>query len=127
MRGAGLNSAARGPLPATIGYNPAVPPRTIGLLVLASLLNAAIGVCSFLFAAFATDPEMQDVTMRIGYYVLNVSVVAAFAGVFGPWILALRDHNKSAIFFAALPALLTCVAILSFLTLDSWLQRTFSN
>jgi hypothetical protein len=65
--------------------------------------------------------------MRVGYYVLNVIVVAAFAGIFAPWILALRDHGKSALFFAALPTLLACLAILSFLTLDSWLQRTFSN
>lgn len=104
-----------------------MPPKTIALLVLSTLLNAAICACSFLFGAFATSPDMQDVTMRIGYYVLNVIVAAAFFGLFGPWILALKKHNKSAMFFAALPTLLACIAILSFLTLDSWLRRTFSS
>ena len=101
--------------------------RKIGLLILSSLLNAAICVGSFFVALFATNPEMQDVTMRIGYYVLNMIVVVAFACVFGPWVLALRTHGKSAIAVAALPTLLACTAVLSFLLLDSWLQRTFSG
>jgi len=104
-----------------------VPLRKIGLLILSSLLNAAICVGSLLVALFATNPEMQDVTMRIGYYVLNMIVVVAFACVFGPWVLALRTHDKSAMVVAALPTLLACTAILSFLLLDSWLQRTFSG
>ena len=49
-----------------------VPPKKAGVLIFWSVLNALIGVGSFLFGGFATNPEMQDVTMRIGYYVLNV-------------------------------------------------------
>jgi hypothetical protein len=114
-------------LPDRMGGGLEVPLRRIVLLALSSLLNAVICVGSFLFGAFATNPEMQDVTMRIGYYVLNGIVVAAFFGTFGPWILVLRQQHKSALFLAILPTLLACIAILSFLTLDSWLQRTFSS
>ena len=102
-------------------------PRTIALLLLSSLLNAVLCVGAFLFGAFATDPAMQDVTMRIGYYVMNVIVLAAFVGIFGPWILALRSRNKNAVFLATLPVFLSVVAVLSFLLLDSWLQRTFAG
>ena len=66
--------------------------RAIGLLILSSLLNAAICAGSFIFQVFATSPEMQDVTMRIGY-VLNVIVVAALVGIFGPWLFARREQN----------------------------------
>jgi hypothetical protein len=99
----------------------------VGRLVLSSLLNAPICVFAFLFAGFATNPEMSDVTMRIGYYVLNLISVTAIAGVFAPWILAHRKHNKAAIVVATLPVSLSCLAILAFLTLDSWLQRTFAG
>ena len=102
-----------------------MPPKTIAHLTLASVLNAVIGVGSFLFAGFATNPEMQDVTMRIGYYVFHGIIAAALIGVFGPWMLARRNRTKSAIFLSVLPALLVCLAVLAFLTLDSWLQRTF--
>lgn len=70
---------------------------------------------------------MQDVTMRMGYYVLNVIVVAAAVGMVGPWLLALRNRTKGAIFLTIFPTFLVCMAIVSFLTLDSWLQRTFSG
>ncbi len=101
--------------------------KAVGLLALSSLLNIAIGASSFLFGGFATNPEMQDVTMRIGYYVLNLISMVAFVSIFLPWIFAHREHNKLAIFFAILPTLLTCLAILSFLLLDSWLKRTFTS
>lgn len=104
-----------------------MPLRKLGLLILSSLLNAAICAGSFIFQVFATSPEMQDVTMRIGYYVLNVIVVAALVGIFGPWLFARREQNKTAAFVAILPTLLVCIAILAFLTLDSWLQRTFGS
>ena len=104
-----------------------MPLKTIGLLILSSVLNAAVGVGCFLFSVFATGPELQDVTMRIGYYVLNGIVVAAVVGIFGPWYFALKNHSRIAMFLATLPILLTCLAIVSFLTLDSWLQRTFSG
>jgi hypothetical protein len=104
-----------------------VPPKKAGVLIFWSVLNALIGVGSFLFGGFATNPEMQDVTMRIGYYVLNVIVVASLVGVVGPWVFTLRGQPKIAIFVEILPTLLIVLAILSFLTLDSWLQRTFSN
>ncbi len=104
-----------------------MPPRTIALLILSSLLNAALCVAAFFFGLFATSPTMQDVTMRIGYYVVNVIVVAAFLAIFGPWVLALRKRNKSAVLMAALPAILIVLAVLSFLLLDSWLQRTFAG
>lgn len=104
-----------------------MPPRSVALLISSNLLNAAIFLGSFLFGGFATNPDMQDVTMRIGYYVLNVIVAAAFVGIVAPWILTLRKRHKSAVFFALLPALLVFIAVLSFFTLDSWLQRTFST
>ena len=104
-----------------------MPPGTIALLILSSLLNAAICAGSFLFASFATNPEMQDVTMRIGYYVLNLISLTALAGIVAPWILAYRKRARSAAFFAMVPVLLVCLAIVSFLTLDSWLRRTFAQ
>ena len=110
-----------------IGSDPKVPLRKLGLLIVSSLFNAAICFGSFVFQLFATSPETQDITMRVGYYVLNVIVVAALVGIFGPWLLARREQNKTAAFLAILPTLLVCVAILAFLTLDSWLQRTFAS
>ena len=65
--------------------------------------------------------------MRIGFYVVNLITVSALVSVFAPWLLAYREHNKSAAFFAVLPVLLICLAILAFLTLDNWLNRTFSS
>ena len=82
---------------------------------------------SFWFGVFATNPHMQDVTMRIGFYVVNLISVTALAAIFAPWILALRKYNNTAVIFAILPTLLSCLAILAFLTLDSWLNRTFSS
>jgi hypothetical protein len=114
-------------LPDRIGGGLEVPLRRLALLTLSSLLNAAVCVGSFLFGAFATNPAMQDVTMRLGYYVLNAIAVAAFFGIFGPWVLVLRQQHNNAMFLAILPIFLACIAILSFLTLDSWLQRTFSS
>ncbi len=89
-----------------IGDDFKLPLKIVSLLILSSLLNAAICVGSFLFGAFATNPEMQDVTMRVGFYVLNVIVVAAFVGSFVPWIFALKKRHKGAINFATLPTLL---------------------
>ena len=91
------------------------------------MFNAALCVVSFYVGVFATSPQMQDVTMRFGFYVINAIVVAAFAGIFAPWLFAFKNRHKSAIFFATLPAYLVCIAILLFLTLDSWLQRTFAT
>ena len=65
--------------------------------------------------------------MRIGYYVLNVIVVVALVGIFGPWLFARREQNKTAAYVAILPTLFVCVAILAFLTFDSWLQRNFGS
>jgi len=70
---------------------------------------------------------MDDVTMRMGFYVVNLISVSALAAIFAPWVLAHRNQNKIAAFFAMLPALLIFLAILAFLTLDSWLSRTFSR
>ena len=102
-----------------------MPVRTALLLVLSSVVNAAICVGSFFFAGFATDPQMQDATMRIGYYVMNGIVVAAAAGTVAPWFLVLRQRRGLAIVLAVLPAVLLVLAILAFLTLDSWLRRNF--
>jgi hypothetical protein len=74
---------------------------------------------------FATSPDMDDVTMRVGFYVMNLITASSFAAIFVPWILAYRKRNKIATFIAILPVLLICFAILAFLTLDSWLNRTF--
>lgn len=98
-----------------------------GLLLVSSLLNALICYFSFWFMVFATSPHMDDVSMRIGFYVVNLITFSALAGVFAPWVLAYRNYNKSAAFCAVLPVLLICLAILAFLTLDSWLNRTFSS
>lgn len=101
--------------------------RTKGLLLISSLVNAVICYFSFWIMVFATSPHMDDVTMRIGFYVMNLIVVSAFAAIFIPWILALRKHNKIAAFVALLPVMLIGLAMLAFLTLDSWLNRTFSS
>ena len=96
-------------------------------MVLSSLLNAAIGFLAFWIMVFATSPAMDDVTMRLGFYLLNLISVSAFVAVIAPWLLVRRNHNKTAVFFAVLPLLLLCCAILAFLLLDSWLNRTFSS
>jgi hypothetical protein len=80
--------------------------RTKALLLTSSLLNAAICFFSFWFVVFATSPNMDDVTMRIGFYVVNLISVSALAAIFAPWMLARRSHNKTAAFFAVLPVLL---------------------
>jgi uncharacterized membrane protein YidH (DUF202 family) len=95
--------------------------------LISSLLNAAICFFTFWFMVFATSPHMDDVTMRLGFYVVNLISVSALAAIFAPWILAHRNQNKIAVFFAMLPVLLICLATLAFLTLDSWLNRTFSS
>ena len=101
--------------------------RTKGLLLISSLMNAAICFFTFWFMVFATSPHMDDITMRIGFYVVNLISVSTLAAIFAPWILAHWSHNRTAGFFAVLPVLLICLAILAFLTLDSWLNRTFSS
>lgn len=70
---------------------------------------------------------MDDVTMRVGFYVVNLITASALAAVFVPWILAYWKWSKIAVVVAILPVLLICLAILAFLTLDSWLNRTFSR
>ncbi len=111
----------------SFGGNFTVHLRAKGLLLISSLLNAAICYFSFWFMVFATSPHMDDVTMRVGFYVVNVISVSALVAIFVPWILAFREHNKFAAVFATLPVLLICLAILAFLTLDSWLNGTFSS
>lgn len=101
--------------------------RTKGLLIVSSLVNAAIGYFSFWVMVFATSPHMDDVTMRVGFYVVNLITVSALAATIVPWIFANRSQNKIAALFAMLPVLLIGLAILAFLTLDNWLNRTFSG
>lgn len=101
--------------------------KTLALLVLASVVNAGIGVFAYLFSVFATHPAMQDVTLRIGYYVLHAIVVVALVATVAPWILVLKTYNKSALLTALLPALMLLLAVLAFLLLDSWLQRNFAS
>lgn len=102
-------------------------PRTMGLLVMSSVLNAAFCFFVLAFALFATSPAMDDVTMRIGFYVLNAVALAAAAAIFLPWIYARKKNNRRALFFAFLPLLLMTLAAIAFLTLDNWLNRTFSS
>jgi hypothetical protein len=102
-----------------------MPIAAIALLVLSSLANSALGVGAFLFAIFATSPETGDATMRIGFYVLNAIALAAAVSVVVPWVLALRGHVRAAAFVAVLPAALAALAVVAFLTLDSWLRRSF--
>lgn len=101
--------------------------RLIGLLSFSSLLNAAIAVGAFFFRGFATDPEMDDVTMRVGYHVLSLICLAAIGGMFVPWVLAFKTRRRGALLFAMAPTVLICLAIVAFLTLDSWLRRTFAG
>ena len=79
--------------------------RTMGLLVMSSVLNAALSFFVLAFALFATSPAMDDVTMRIGFYVLNAVALAAAAAVFVPWIYVHKQSNRRALFFALLPLL----------------------
>ena len=104
-----------------------VKPITTGLLVVSSALNAALSFVLFWFMIFVTGPHMNDVTMRIGFYVVNAIIISALTAVIAPWILANRHHNRGAAFIALLPVLLIFTAVLAFLTLDSWLNRTFSD
>jgi multidrug transporter EmrE-like cation transporter len=99
--------------------------KTLGCLVMSSVLNAALGFFIFAFALFATSPTMADVTMRVGFYVVNAIGVSAVAAVFLPWVFIRRKDTSKAVLFALLPAGLICLALLGFLTLDSWLNRTF--
>ncbi len=102
-------------------------PRTMGLLVMSSVLNAALSFFVLAFALLATSPAMDDVTMRIGFYVLNAVALSAAAAIFLPWIYVHKQNNRRALFFAFLPLLLMALAMLAFLTLDSWLNRTFAS
>ena len=97
------------------------------LLALSSLINAAIGFGAFIFGMFATSPQMSDVTMRIGYYVLNAIVLAAIVGMSAPWILAHRQRPMGAAVLGVLPLMLLILAVLAFLLLDSWLRRTLGG
>ncbi|MGI9462654.1 MAG: hypothetical protein ACR2OM_01865 [Aestuariivirgaceae bacterium] len=101
--------------------------KTAILLVLSSLLNVAIAFAAFIVGGFATSPDMTDVTMRIGFYVMAIITITALTSIFAPWILAYRQRHKSALFVAVLPLLLGILAIVAFLLLDSWLQRTFGS
>ena len=100
--------------------------KTIALLIFSSLFNSALCFFSFVFGLFATSPDTSDVTMHVGFYAVNLIAFLALIGVIAPWILSLRRLNKTAIFFATIPLTLFCLTILSFLLLDSWLNRTFS-
>lgn len=100
--------------------------KTIALLILSSLFNAALCFFSFVVGVFATSPDTSDVTMRVGFYAINLIALLALVGVFAPWIVTQKKHKKSAIAFAALPLLVSCITVLLFLVLDSWLNRTFS-
>lgn len=102
-------------------------PRTTGLLVMSSALNATLSFFVFAFALFATNPTMQDVTMRIGFYVLNAIGLTGIVSVFAPWIFVRKGDNKKALLFAFLPFILISLVLFGFLTLDSWLNRTFSS
>ncbi len=93
---------------------------------MSSVLNASLSFFVFAFALFATSPDMADVTMRIGFYVLNAIGIAGVVAVFMPWLFARKKDNRRAILFALLPVGLICLTLLGFLTLDSWLNRTFS-
>ena len=102
-------------------------PRTTGLLVMSSALNATLSFFVFAFALFATNPTMQDVTMRIGFYVLNAIGLTGMVSIFAPWIFVRKGDNKKAVLFAFLPLILICLSLISFLTLDNWLNKTFSS
>ena len=101
--------------------------KTKIVLAVSSLVNAAISFFSFWFMVFATSPTMDDVTMRVGFYVLNLICVTAGLAVMAPWVLAYRNRGRLAAFTAAAPVLLIILAVVAFATLDSWLNRTFAG
>ena len=98
----------------------------MALLILSSLFNATLCFFSLVFGVFATSPDTSDVTMRIGFYVVNLIAVLALVGIFAPWVFTRKKQIKSAIAFATLPSVITCITVLLFLVLDSWLNRTFT-
>lgn len=95
------------------------------MLVAASLANAGLCLLAFWFGVFATSPTMQDATMRIGFYVVNSIAVAALLATVLPWIFARRGRNGWAFAATLFPIAMAFVAVVLFLTLDSWLRRTF--
>ena len=99
--------------------------ETLGLLVMSSALNAALGFFVLVFAEYSTGPDMADFTLRIGFYVLNAVAVAAAAAVFLPWFFTRKNHTRRAVFFASLPFVTLLIALVVFLTLGSWLNGTF--
>lgn len=104
-----------------------MPATTIALLALSSLVNAFLCFGLLAFALFATSPLDKDVTMRIGFYVLNAVAFIAFAGVAAPWAYARKQRNRLALLLSLLPIGLTLLAVAAFLTLDSWISRTFAS
>ena len=104
-----------------------MPAKTAILLILSSLLNAALCTAMLAFWGFATNPTMADVTLRIAHYLLPLVAASAVLGLILPWVFALRGHGRVAAILALLPTGLALLVIIAFLTLDSWLQRTFSG
>jgi len=103
-----------------------VTPKTVALLIASTLANVAICYSSFIFMVFATSPRTDDVTMRVGFYVLSAISAAAFAAVFAPWVFVHFRRRGIAALAAHLPAVLVVFAVAGFWLLDSWLNRTFS-
>ena len=104
-----------------------MPAKTAILLILSSLLNAALCAAMLAFWGFATDPTMPDVTLRIAHYLLPLVAASAALGLVLPWIFVLRGRGRVAAALALLPGGLSLLLALALLTLDSWLQRTFSG
>ena len=105
---------------------PPTPTKMKALLILSNLINAGLGFFAFVIMGFATSPNDEDVTMRVGFYVLNAVIIAAVASVIMPWICTAREHPRRALLFSLLPVLLLSVTAIAFLLLDNWLNRTFS-
>lgn len=96
--------------------------RVAAGLLLVTVLNAALGVVAFWFGAFATSPDSSDATMNVGYYAVWTIVVSAGLCAVLPWILAFMGRVRAAWITSSIPALLTAIVILLFLTLDSWIR-----
>lgn len=98
---------------------------TILFTAVFSALNAVLAVIAFLFAGFATAPDLTDATMRLGFYALNGLCVLAAVCAVAPGLLLRRGRPRAAVVAAVLPTVTTILLVAAFLLLDSWIRRTF--
>ncbi len=71
--------------------------KTVVLLILSSIFNAALSGFSFIAAFLTSSPTSNDIAYVIIFYVSNLIAIVAFFSIFTPWILAYKRRTKSAI------------------------------